>query len=292
MSSRACPKCFRDFKYPSTLKRHLARKTPCAPVLTKAPRAGASPAKPYQCKSCRRYFTSSNGLSQHIRLHCKAQVGSSVTEAAARARISELESLLRAKGAESTELAHTAPEAVVAPLQQQASAVQGMAQATGSHATAIGQQQNIIINVFGQEDHSFLSRDFITKILDRALKVGGDLDHSAAMALRQTATEMFANHKRPENTSCCMVNEKVGRAAVNRGKLWEPMPISDLEAKLIDRVVTAIVDHQPVEGVSYTAILRRIIDNEDLYKQKGGVLTSILIHCKAILRMIERLPRL
>jgi hypothetical protein len=66
-----CPKCGVDQKFPSILKRHLSRKTPCAPIVLPEELSGADRAKKYGCKYCGRTFTTATSMYRHVRLRCK-----------------------------------------------------------------------------------------------------------------------------------------------------------------------------------------------------------------------------
>jgi 5-methylcytosine-specific restriction endonuclease McrA len=67
----ACPKCNAVFADNAHLKRHLARKTPCDPILKVAPRSGK-----LSCRYCNRPFTTSQALSRHTKHRCKIANGS------------------------------------------------------------------------------------------------------------------------------------------------------------------------------------------------------------------------
>lgn len=70
MADRTCPKCGKEFAIPHKLRRHLARKTPCEPIIRKKDGQGG---EAFCCQSCNRSFTSREGRNRHVRENCKAQ---------------------------------------------------------------------------------------------------------------------------------------------------------------------------------------------------------------------------
>lgn len=61
---RVCAKCGKKFQYPSTLKAHQQRKTPCQPKID-------NPVGKYVCKHCGRSFAFESGLYKHLGQSCK-----------------------------------------------------------------------------------------------------------------------------------------------------------------------------------------------------------------------------
>lgn len=66
---RTCPKCGKVFTKPCLLKNHLARKTPCDPILD--PSLAESEELTNVCKYCGRSFTTKTSMYRHIRQRCK-----------------------------------------------------------------------------------------------------------------------------------------------------------------------------------------------------------------------------
>jgi len=71
MPDSVCQRCGVDQRYPSTLKRHLARKTPCAPIVEKESLSESDRAKKHNCRYCGRAFASNISMYRHIRRSCK-----------------------------------------------------------------------------------------------------------------------------------------------------------------------------------------------------------------------------
>jgi len=71
MADRLCQKCGATFPYPRDLKRHLARKTPCAPIVEGAELPLTEQAKCHECRYCRRKYSTLPSLHRHMRHRCK-----------------------------------------------------------------------------------------------------------------------------------------------------------------------------------------------------------------------------
>jgi len=68
MADRTCPRCQKTFAAPCRLKAHLARKTPCDPILSGT---NATTAQAYKCRYCGRRFSSAPSVNRHTRQFCK-----------------------------------------------------------------------------------------------------------------------------------------------------------------------------------------------------------------------------
>jgi hypothetical protein len=66
-----CNICGVDQKYPSILKRHVARKTPCAPIIERDNLSIDSKDKTQSCRYCGRTFTTATSMYRHVRQRCK-----------------------------------------------------------------------------------------------------------------------------------------------------------------------------------------------------------------------------
>lgn len=71
MASNQCPRCLSAFRDPYTLRRHMGRKTPCAPIVEKADLPASEQQKQHSCHYCGRAFTSKSNLNRHIRGRCR-----------------------------------------------------------------------------------------------------------------------------------------------------------------------------------------------------------------------------
>lgn len=71
MAGMVCLRCGTDQKYPSVLKRHLARKTPCAAIVDKSDLPESDKQKNHSCRYCGRTFTTATSMHRHTRLRCK-----------------------------------------------------------------------------------------------------------------------------------------------------------------------------------------------------------------------------
>jgi hypothetical protein len=63
-----CSKCGKEFRDAYSLRRHEARKTPCAPILEKLE---PEQNKAHTCRYCRRSFASKPSAARHMRQYCK-----------------------------------------------------------------------------------------------------------------------------------------------------------------------------------------------------------------------------
>jgi hypothetical protein len=75
-----CPKCSNDFKYPSILKRHMARKTPCTAIIETADSDTLDTTKEHKCRFCSRTFSTATSMHRHIRVSCKVAKASPDSE--------------------------------------------------------------------------------------------------------------------------------------------------------------------------------------------------------------------
>ena len=66
MADRTCKKCGHLFRDPSKLRRHLANKKPCDPIID-----AAHDDVGCQCKYCGRRYSSKQSMYRHIRENCK-----------------------------------------------------------------------------------------------------------------------------------------------------------------------------------------------------------------------------
>ena len=64
MDGRVCPRCNKTFDLPCRLKRHLARKTPCDPIVV-------TPGATHSCRYCGRAFTTQQAVSRHVKQYCR-----------------------------------------------------------------------------------------------------------------------------------------------------------------------------------------------------------------------------
>lgn len=84
MADRTCTRCGKEFRDPSTLKRHEAKKLPCDPIVGKVE-------SNFNCEYCNRPFASTDSRSRHIRQTCKAPKNQSGELALMQAKIAEIE---------------------------------------------------------------------------------------------------------------------------------------------------------------------------------------------------------
>ena len=75
MDDRTCDLCGAQFPQPWKLRRHQARKTPCAPILEPEDLPPGALEDPNidqkKCRFCARVFSSYDSMRRHVRSACK-----------------------------------------------------------------------------------------------------------------------------------------------------------------------------------------------------------------------------
>lgn len=86
-----CPSCSKEFTDKTHYSRHLARTTPCAPVIIDLPEAKKTCT--YRCRFCGRAFSAASSLTRHIKNACKVAPQAMGAETSTRAAAQEEASL-------------------------------------------------------------------------------------------------------------------------------------------------------------------------------------------------------
>lgn len=200
MAGGKCPRCGKDFVYPSRLKKHLARATPCFPPDEEP----VEQKRIHQCKDCLKTFAHRQGLSYHRHNTCSHR--------AAIAEPTELELLKAQLEAQALKL----KQLEIASSQHQSSTLTSTN--TNSHNTLQSEVVNgpkIIINSFGEEDFSNMIQE-VGDMLD-SLPAGtpGHGVISGALGL------MYSNSKRPQNKTVRITNKRDNTPSIKVGDQWE-----------------------------------------------------------------------
>lgn len=284
MADRTCEKCLRVFQFPSQLRRHEGRKTPCRTIVASAELPIPEQTKPYGCRFCGHRFAQHPSMYRHIKNSCKV-AGSPEgmqklfdhthkKQLEAEAQLAELQRQILAGTAAATQLP--------AACQQNISTNQMV---INQHTV-----NNISFNVFGNEDCSHIDKVRIKRLLDEVMSVSDNPQRGATMALLKAATMIYGDRERPENTTCYLPNAKHDKAMVHEAEGWGIRPYQTIAPSIAGRVVSLLFDLQPFADASkYESLMLALRDNEDSYKG-GKELREILIRNKGIVEELRRLP--
>jgi hypothetical protein len=270
MPPHTCPRCKQNFTAPSKLIRHLSRKTVCTlPPEELAKRA-------HVCRFCERHFAFQQGLSLHIRKHCKVANSKEGLEALAdrteqrqkqehqAQQIQELQNQL----ARVTRILEKGMQLTPAGA---ATAATGTQVATNIQAsTIIGVQNNYTLNLFGQESVKHLTPERIRSILASAahsLPAGSGrrlqehekpappvqkaVETASRAVLQALITEVYANTSCPENLTAYIPNKKEDQVMIwakpteETEPCWQLRPLEQLVPTIQGKVLDALNDNQP-----------------------------------------------
>jgi len=309
MADRTCTRCGKAFAKPTQLKRHYARKTPCAPILEAEdlpPETLDDPdLEKKKCRFCGRVFSSYDSMRRHVRNSCKiapnaknGDVGMDLlyehTIRRQEARIATLErqneemlGMMRQLVARDggTTLA-TAPQANV-----------GEIVITGDHniVDARRVETTVVVNVFGQEGLEHVTSARIRAIMEESLGVGAP-SAAAQAAVLKTALLVYSDPEHPENLTCYLPNKKGDEALVHMSRNgttgWEVQPVPLVLPPMARKSVDALFDRQPFEdAATFEPLMAELRDNEARYVGGQGALRPVLVRNKDLLaRALATLP--
>ena len=304
-NSHECPKCGLDCKYASYLRRHLARKTPCAPILDLEDLPEDAREDPdldqKKCRFCGRVFSSYDVMRRHVRQYCKI----APTEKNGDAGMEVLyEHTLRKQQAQIAKLEEQNAEmmGMMRQLVEREGAGAGaVVQApTGTQAGEVAVQGNgnqvdnrkttVVINIFGSEDLAHIQAPEIKAILDSSLRAGAP-ETKASTAILQTALLAYSDPDHPENLTCYLPNKKTDDALVHGNAGWEVRPCPLVLAPMAQQSLDQLFDKQPFESAeTYESLMAELRDNEERYAT-GEALRPVLVRNKDLLaRALESLP--
>lgn len=320
MADRTCCRCGKVFSVPSRLRRHNERKTPCAQIIQLEDLSPEERAKKYSCKFCNHRFSSSSGLSTHLRNSCKIanskdgldklaeytekrqHVEQAQQMAAMQAQIAELTALVKAN--------HVAPQFVNAPAANSN---------THNINTNIGVQNNITLKFFGQETTSHISPASIKALLhklssdlpaicgQRLLEgqthdpgVQRKIETIAKEVLRVLLTDIYANSDHPENLTTYIPNKKENQVMVwgnhedadgTSAPAWQLQPLELIVPKVQTKILDLVNQHQPWEAPTrekfreYGILIRGAYDCDR--EALGRLIKSVVIGNKTLLASIS-----
>ena len=289
----ACPKCGLDCKYVSYLRRHLARKTPCVPIVE----AEDLPEDVFddpdfekkKCRFCGRVFSSYDVMRRHVRKNCKIAPNKKNGDAGMEVLY---EHTIRRQQAQIEKLTGLVEQLVARESGAQAGEV---AIAAGDQAQIAVDNRKVVINIFGKEGLDHVTADRIRAILDESMQVPA-LPAAAGAAVLKTALLVYSDPDRPENLTCYLPNKKTNDALVHLSRPdgttgWEVQPTTLVLPPMAQKSVDSLFDHQPFENADqYAPLMKELQANEQRYTA-GGDLRPVLVRNKDLLaRALAALP--
>jgi hypothetical protein len=275
-----CPKCGHHFIGTSDLKRHLARKTPCMPILEPGDLPEEQKDNPNRCKFCGRAYSRPDNLARHMKQTCKIVSRSGDTtgmdklyEHTLRKQQAEIEALKAQVNA--LTIATTGGEQEVAPATLASRAVIQNRLAQGAPAAApvakviqsgivtnvgagstfnsvanidasVGKTiNNVTVNIFGQEKLGRITGPQILDLFRGLGPAGENVKAIAEKAIIQAAMLIFSDPAHPEDITCYLPNKKGDSALVHCGSGWEVQPIGLVISPMAAQSIEVLFKHQP-----------------------------------------------
>lgn len=299
MSDRTCEKCGAVFAAPCRLRRHMQRKTPCAPIAKTHDLPVAEQKRPMVCKFCNHRFTSRQGLSYHMRHTCKIAGSESGMQKLYEHTLQEMKKMQRRIDKLEADALAVAQMSDVTPASRGGvAAVHNLTTAEGGltqnilHADHVHNHNNLTINIFGSEDVSYLGQSEIRAILDKALRLSPkDPMKAAKHALTEIGYSVYSNPEHPENITCYVPNKKHEHVLVHTGARWELRSSSEVTPEMYARSMNIMFVKQPFEDSDrYAPLMLEARDREHDPKFAGELhrgYRALLVENKSKLRKAE-----
>lgn len=328
MDDRTCASCGKSFPKPTQLRRHQARKTPCAPILEEkdipAEKLKDPDLNKKQCRFCKRVFSSYDSMRRHVRTSCKippnkrnGDAGMELLYEHTIRRQQEQIEELKTQHAEETAAMREQLGQLTAMMQQLVARPPPpppqQQSATTNHGGEVAVQgdgnevqvdkskhQHITINVFGQEQLEHITRAQVGRILEEASSYA--VEAGATKAVLEAAMLVYADPEHPENITCYIPNKKMQEALIHRDRGWEVEPVPKVLPPMMQRSVDLLFDRQPLDPEQYdldawAKVLKALQQCErDKHKTKqlagpNGSLRAVLVRNKEQLaQILEKLP--
>ena len=294
---RTCERCGKSFRVVAELRRHLARKTPCAPILEPddiPPELFGDPKlDSKRCRFCGRVFSAYDSMRRHVRQTCKIAPNEKngnkgmerLYEHTLQRQVADLQGEVHRLTALVTNLATQQSTGRAPPPSLQA----GEVAIQGDHAQ-VDNSKKIVINFFGQERIDHVTLVWVRAILDESLKAPA-LPTAADTAVLRTAMLVYSDPGRPENLTCYLPNKKTDDALVHTETGWEIQPTTLVLPPMAQKSFDTLFDKQPYEDAdAYVPLLKELQQNEARYAA-GEELRPILVRNKDLLaRALKTLP--
>jgi hypothetical protein len=271
-----CDKCGAAFPKNQKLQRHLARKTPCVPIVDIEDLPDEKKQNPHKCKFCGRTFGSASSLSRHTKQACKIAPRNGDTsgmeklyehvlrkqEERHKKEMAELEKRLLAviedrgdpsqprKGkTQPDEKAVDIGKAVV-EVHDESKHAQVLAKvAHVDQSTGKIVKNTINVNVFGGESTAHITSVDVLGLLRGLGPLGEDLCKPSERLILSMAMLIYSDERHPENITCYLPNKK-GRDALIHGESgWEVMPVSLTLSPMASKSVDELFKKQPWPGI-------------------------------------------
>ena len=171
-------------------------------------------------------------------------------------------------------------------------------QTTKAKDIAISGNQNIVdnkrivINVFGNEDLSHITRADVKAILDTCVQNTVIAD-AAQMAMLKMAMRAYSDPKHPENVTCFLPNKKTNDALIHTAEGWEVQPVDLVVTPMAERSVTELFDKQPLEDYTkYDGLMRELRDNGKKHIGNTSALRPILVRNKGLVKKMQKMQKM
>lgn len=250
---RTCPKCLKTFRYPSLLRKHERRKTPCTPILDvvrhqldeESPRP--TPGGLWACDKCHRTFARRTTLQRHRTQTCDTGV----------ARLDAMENKLN-------------------------QILKMVERPAPTHQFVCG-DINITINAFGKETTEHIGPEVVCAVLNEVICEDGAFTKQAIQALVRTASLVYGDPHHPENITCYAPTKESADAYVRSCAGWESRMARTVVQDMTDLATSLLFTHQPHHNCEpYSGVLCNLRDNHKSYTQ---CMREVLVrNCQILIR--------
>jgi len=293
-----CHRCHKEFSRPTHLRKHMARKTPCALIIEPEELPAEVQADPdlekKRCHFCGRVFSSYIGKQRHIRTACKIapnqRNGNTGMELLYQhvlrqdARQEEQEARHAAEMAELRNEVNELRAAVAAPVN--AADRGGVVIAPARDAFVNIDRRNFTINVFGAETTGHITREQVRGLFDYCVDNCKTPRLAAHAAVEGLVAFIYCDPQHPENFTCYQPNQKEPVALVHTAKGWKSRPVAEVLSPMTIKAADSLFAKQPCMGYQkYDAMVTCIINNE-LEFERGADAKNALATLKEYLNTV------
>lgn len=272
--SFACDRCGKTFPKHQGLKTHLARRTPCNPIID-APEPAEHKQKANVCRFCGRTFSAPWCVQRHIAKSCKIVPREGNSNGMERL----YEHLLRKQEEKYNSAVALQAEPNAGSGKNEVGA-DGLTPSGSFAVTVNGQIMNhctqtvnnitlapsMHINVFGKEDLSKITKQQIFDILRDAGKLNADNTNIRPIcerAILKAAMLVYSDPANPENITCYLPKKRGEKNALIHGESgWEVHPVALVLTPMAARGMDAIFEKQPSTADDNPTIVERWVADE------------------------------